>query len=124
MTASQGEPFPFEPAPAPPPAPAPVPALSLPPVKPRHPLGLPTGSVRAFLTFMVLGTFWVLLIAYLTVFLPLGVRAISGVIMQIDKSLDECGQVCGASWGYRLRSITMPLLKPGLLAAWFRRSLV
>ena len=66
----------------------------------------------------IYGTFWLLLIAYLTVFLPLGVRTISGVLVQLDKSLEECGQVCGASWGYRMRTITMPLLRPGLLAAW------
>lgn len=66
----------------------------------------------------VYGTIWLLLIAYVTVFLPLGVRTISGVIVQLDKSLEECGQVCGASWAYRLRTITMPLLRPGLLAAW------
>jgi len=78
------------------------------------------GMMWAWLVFPIpiYGTFWVLLIAYLTVFLPLGVRTISGVIMQLDKSLDECGQVCGASWGHRLRTITIPLLKPGLLAAW------
>lgn len=66
----------------------------------------------------IYGTFWLLLIAYLTVFLPLGVRTISSVLLQLDKSLDECGQVCGAPWGYRIRTITMPLLRPGLLAAW------
>lgn len=66
----------------------------------------------------IYGTFWLLLIAYLTVFLPLGLRTISGVLVQLDKSLDECGQVCGARWGRRLRTITMPLLRPGLLAAW------
>jgi len=78
------------------------------------------GMMWAWLVFPIpiYGTLWVLLIAYLTVFLPLGVRTISGVIMQLDKSLDECGQVCGASWGHRLRTITAPLLKPGLLAAW------
>ncbi len=78
------------------------------------------GMMWAWLVFPIpiYGTFWVLLIAYLTVFLPLGVRTISSVIMQLDRSLDECGQVCGASWGYRLRTITMPLLRPGLLAAW------
>lgn len=78
------------------------------------------GMMWAWLVFPIpiYGTFWVLLIAYLTVFLPLGVRTISSVIMQLDRSLDECGQVCGASWGYRLTSITMPLLRPGLLAAW------
>src|SRR6202035_3236945 len=59
-----------------------------------------------------------LLIAYLTVFLPLGVRAISGVMLQIDKSLEECAQMCGAAWFYRIRTVTMPLLRPGLIAAW------
>ena len=57
-------------------------------------------------------------VAYLTVFLPLGLRTISGVILQIDRSLEESAQMCGATWGYRLRTVTMPLLKPGLIAAW------
>jgi iron(III) transport system permease protein len=26
--------------------------------------------------------------------------------------------MCGAPWGYRLRTITVPLLRPGLIAAW------
>ena len=78
------------------------------------------GMMWAWLVFPlpIYGTLWLLLIAYVTVFLPLGVRTISGVMVQLDKSLDECGQVCGASWGYRMRTITMPLLRPGLLAAW------
>ncbi len=78
------------------------------------------GMMWAWLVFPlpIYGTFWVLLIAYLTVFLPLGVRTISSVVMQLDKSLDECGQVCGATWAYRMKTITAPLLRPGLLAAW------
>jgi len=52
------------------------------------------------------------------VFLPLGIRTISGVMLQIDKSLEECAQMCGASWPYRIRTVTIPLLRPGLLAAW------
>src|SRR5947207_15741088 len=66
----------------------------------------------------IYGTLWLLLIAYLTVFLPLGIRTISGVMLQIDKSLEECAQMCGASWGYRIRTVTVPLLLPGLIAAW------
>jgi iron(III) transport system permease protein len=58
------------------------------------------------------------LIAYLTVFLPLGVRTIAGVMLQIDKSLEECAQMCGASWAFRVRTVTIPLLRPGLVAAW------
>src|SRR6185295_16806203 len=78
------------------------------------------GMMWAWLIFPIpiYGTLWLLLIAYLTVFLPLGVRTISGVMLQIDKSLEECAQMCGAGWGYRVRTVTIPLLWPGLLAAW------
>jgi len=78
------------------------------------------GMMWAWLVFPIpiYGTIWLLLIAYLTVFLPLGVRTIAGVMLQIDKSLEECAQMCGASWIFRLRTISVPLLTPGLIAAW------
>ena len=93
------------------------------------------GMMWAWLVFPVpiYGTLWLLLIAYLTVFLPLGVRTIAGVMLQIDKSLDECAQMCGASWAYRIRTVSMPLLgrawsRPGCCcslpacASWALRS--
>ncbi|MEZ5815551.1 MAG: iron ABC transporter permease [Hyphomicrobiaceae bacterium] len=64
------------------------------------------------------GTLWLLGIAYFTVLLPLGVRTIAGVVLQVDKSLEECARVCGAGWGYQMRTVTLPLLKPGIIAAW------
>jgi iron(III) transport system permease protein len=78
------------------------------------------GLMWAWLVFPVpiYGTLWLLLLAYLTVFMPLGVRTIAGVMLQIDKSLEECAQMCGASWGFRVRTVTIPLLLPGLIAAW------
>src|SRR5262249_8240031 len=78
------------------------------------------GIMWAWVVFPIpiYGTLWLLLIAYLTVFLPLGVRTISGVMLQLDKRLEECAQMCGAPWGYRIRTVTVPLLRPGLLAAW------
>lgn len=66
----------------------------------------------------IYGTLWLLALAYLTVMLPLGVRTLAGVVLQIDKSLEECARVCGASWLYQMRTVTLPLLKPGILAAW------
>jgi iron(III) transport system permease protein len=66
----------------------------------------------------IYGTLWLLILAYLTIFLPLGVRTISGVILQLEKSIEECARVCGATWMTTLRTITLPLLKPGVLAAW------
>jgi iron(III) transport system permease protein len=66
----------------------------------------------------IYGTLWLMALAYFTVLLPLGVRTLAGVVMQIDKSLEECARVCGASWGYQLRTVTIPLLRPGIVAAW------
>ena len=66
----------------------------------------------------IYGTLWLLALAYFTVMLPIGVRTLAGVVLQIDKSLEECARVCGASWLQQLRTITLPLLKPGVIAAW------
>ena len=66
----------------------------------------------------IYGTVWLLALAYFTVLMPLGVRTLAGVVLQIDKSLEECARVCGASWFYQLRTVTMPLLRPGIIAAW------
>ncbi len=66
----------------------------------------------------IYGTLWLMALAYFTVMLPLGVRTLAGVVLQIDKSLEECARVCGAGWVYQMRTVTLPLLKPGILAAW------
>jgi iron(III) transport system permease protein len=66
----------------------------------------------------IYGTLWLLGIAYFTVFLPLGLRTLAGVVMQIDRSLEECARVCGASWTHQMRTISLPLLRPGIAAAW------
>ena len=64
------------------------------------------------------GTIWIVLIAYITVFLPYGIRAVGANLVQIDPNLEECASVCGAKWSRVLRTITLPLLKPGLWAGW------
>jgi iron(III) transport system permease protein len=64
------------------------------------------------------GTLWLMALAYFTVLMPLGVRTLAGVMLQIDKSLEECARVCGASWMHQLRTVTIPLLRPGIVAAW------
>ena len=67
---------------------------------------------RQVLPFTLYGTLWILGLAYLTVLLPLGVRTLAGVVLQIDKSLEECARVCGASWGHQMRTVTLPLMRP------------
>lgn len=78
------------------------------------------GLLWAWLQFPgnIYGTLWILWIAYLTVFLPLGVRTIASVVLQLDKSLEEAARVAGAGRFHQLRTVTVPLLKPGLIAAW------
>ena len=78
------------------------------------------GLLWAWLQFpgKMYGTLWILWLAYLTVFLPLGVRTIASVVLQLDKSLEEAAKVTGAGRLYMIRTITAPLLKPGLIAAW------
>ncbi|HEY4192155.1 MAG TPA: iron ABC transporter permease [Mesorhizobium sp.] len=66
----------------------------------------------------IYGTLWLLAIAYFTVLLPLGVRTLAGVVLQIDRSLEECARVCGASWSQQLRTVTLPLMRPGMISAW------
>jgi iron(III) transport system permease protein len=85
---------------------------------PRMVFGL--GLLWAWLNIPIpiYGTLWLMALAYFTVLLPLGVRTLAGVILQIDNSLEECARVCGASWFYQLRTVTLPLMRPGILAAW------
>lgn len=89
------------------------------------PLGLP-GIVMAVailefwlrLPFLLYGTLAILLLAYWARYIPLGVRAASASLRQIDPSLDESARILGASWGRTMREITLPLMWPGLFAGW------
>jgi iron(III) transport system permease protein len=64
------------------------------------------------------GTLTILLLAYVGRYIPLGVRAANASLRQIDSSLEESARTLGASWGYTMREITLPLIKPGLFAGW------
>jgi iron(III) transport system permease protein len=57
-------------------------------------------------------------IAYVTRFLPYGMRYNSASMLQVHKELEESAAMSGASWGMTFRRVVLPLLKPGLLAGW------
>ena len=92
--------------------------LMFPQAVPRLVFGL--GLLWAWINIPIpiYGTLWLLGIAYFTVFLPLGLRTMAGVVMQVDRSLEECARVCGASWVHQMRTVSLPLLRPGIAAAW------
>ena len=66
----------------------------------------------------IYATIWILLIAYVTRFLPYGLRSVSSTIVQIHKELEEASQVCGGGFWSTLRRILFPLMRPGLIAGW------
>ena len=89
------------------------------------PLGIPGLIMGVALLFTYLrvpipiyGTLWILLIAYVTIFLPYGITYATSAMYQISGELEESGRVCGAGWWTIFRSITLPLLMPGLIAGW------
>jgi iron(III) transport system permease protein len=66
----------------------------------------------------VYGTIWILMIAYVSRFIPYSLRSIESTLRQIDKSLEESANISGASWLRTFWSVSLPLLKPGLVAGF------
>ena len=66
----------------------------------------------------IYGTIWVLLIAYVTRYIPYGMRSASGSILQIHSELEEAAATSGASWWESFKRVTLPLLRPGFVAGW------
>ncbi|HUQ75143.1 MAG TPA: iron ABC transporter permease [Burkholderiales bacterium] len=91
---------------------------SLPMVFPGIVLGLSIMILYLYLPIGVYGTIWIMLIAYITRFLPYGLRYNTTSMLQIHKELEESAAMSGASWTTTFRRIILPLLKPGLVAGW------
>ena len=66
----------------------------------------------------IYGTIWLLLIAYVTRYIPYGMRSASGSILQIHSELEEAASASGASWWETFKRVTLPLLRPGIAAGW------
>lgn len=93
-------------------------ALVLPVAVPAIVLGLAILWTWVNIPVPVYGTTWLLFVGYLTGYLPFAVRSIAGVHRQIDKSLEEACSMVGGGWFATMRYVCLPLLKPGIAAAW------
>jgi len=91
---------------------------SLPMVFPGLVLGLAIMILYLYLPIGIYGTIWIMLIAYVTRFMPYGLRYNTTSMLQIHKELEESAAMSGASWATTFRRVILPLLKPGLLAGW------
>jgi iron(III) transport system permease protein len=65
---------------------------------------------------VLVGTFWILPLAYFVRHLPLVFRSTSATLMQMDPSIEEAARNLGASWWYSFRRIVFPLSLSGILA--------
>jgi iron(III) transport system permease protein len=81
-------------------------------------LGIAILWLYLILPVPVYGTLWILLIAYVTKYLPFGMRACSSSMLQIKKELEEASEASGAAWSYTFKRIVLPLLAPGFVAGW------
>jgi iron(III) transport system permease protein len=66
----------------------------------------------------VYGTLWILLIAYVSKYMPVSMRACSAAVMQVNKELEEASNASGASWWTTFRRILVPLILPGMFVGW------
>jgi len=66
----------------------------------------------------IYGTIWILMVAYVSRFIPYSLRSVESTLRQIDKGLEESANISGASWIRTFWSVSLPLLKPGLVAGF------
>lgn len=75
-------------------------------------------STESVFTFnqVLIGSFWILPLAYFIRHLPLVFRSTSASLMQLDQSVEEASRSLGATWWYTFRRIVIPLTLSGVLA--------
>ncbi|MET1412583.1 iron ABC transporter permease [Roseibium sp. HPY-6] len=58
------------------------------------------------------GTLWIILIAYVSVFLAVGLKPVAAAFLQMDGALEDAARVSGAGFFRRMRRIFAPLAAP------------
>jgi iron(III) transport system permease protein len=71
-------------------------------------IGLPGG---------LYGTLWILALAFIARFMPDTVKALSTSFLQIHKELEEAAWICGRGLLGTIRTIVLPLARPGVVAS-------
>jgi iron(III) transport system permease protein len=71
-----------------------------------------------YIPLPVYGTLWILMIGYITRFLPYGLRSMTSTIVQIHDDMEEASKACGAGFVSTFRRVLLPLMRPGFIAGW------
>ena len=64
-------------------------------------------------------TVWIILIAYIARYMAFSLKANSAALEQVHDSLVEAARAAGATMGQALRDVVIPLVRPGMMAAFF-----
>ncbi|MDQ3242673.1 MAG: iron ABC transporter permease [Gemmatimonadota bacterium] len=65
---------------------------------------------------LLVGTFWILPLAYFIRGIPLVATAVESSLRQLDASLEDAARGLGASWLLTMRRVVLPAARPGLVA--------
>ncbi len=68
--------------------------------------------------FILYGTLWILLLAYLTIELPAAYQQLQSAFRSVHSELEDAGRILGATRLRSLKDITAPLLRSGVIASW------
>jgi iron(III) transport system permease protein len=68
--------------------------------------------------FILYGTLWILLIAFVTISLPSAYQQLQAAFRAIHPELEDASRILGATRLQSLWQITAPLLRTGLIATW------
>lgn len=66
--------------------------------------------------FLLMGTSWILIIAFVIRRLPYTVRSSTTILKQIDPNIEEASQSLGASSGKTFLKISVPTMAPGIIS--------
>jgi iron(III) transport system permease protein len=70
----------------------------------------------ATLRVLLVGTFWILPLAYFVRGIPLVATAVESSLRQMDPSLEDAARGLGASWLRTMWRVVLPAARPGLVA--------
>jgi iron(III) transport system permease protein len=73
-------------------------------------------NAPAQLRVLLVGTFWILPLAYFVRNIPLVTSAVEGSLRQMDPTLEDAARGLGASRWLALRRVVIPAARPGLIA--------
>jgi iron(III) transport system permease protein len=68
--------------------------------------------------FMLYGTLWILLIAFVTLSLPAAYQQLQSAFRAVNPELEDASRILGATRLKALRQITAPLLRTSVIATW------